>query len=374
MPTDLAKQKIAQLSKLLPSELLDSVYFTPDGCYVWMDFYHPVSQEVDLYIKRLVEANQGCIAKDSVTGRLMYQFPIEHPTCHPNGTPITNPDPSTNPTPTTTNHSSKTKPQVNLPTPTGGPTTGLPLRPPTSDMSPLGQFSLRYCYSCVNPSAGEKPCKADWQQCSTYIHLKIEQEKLDTLNHLTNTLKDLLNAVTTNTQTTTTLLDFANHIRTDTQKFWEHLVGLQDPQALAKIRGNPTPPPTNSPTKPTQTTPQQTLTQTPQTPTTPQPKSSSLQHKPLSPEDIEKYQKIQQNETRWFIDGNITFVHSVTLTSGKPCEKAYLHKNLDKHGQPTPQYTAMPTSGGSNGYFYYASDTQNSEPYKARIKSEKRNP
>ena len=362
-----AQKKRRELYSLIPEIIQDDVEFREDGCYVLMFVNEAGLSATGMdAIKDIVVSNQGCQCRDSVTGRFMYQFPVEHPTCNKNGEPLNfehgqdtfradHIPPKLEPTtakPTPTYEEVPCKPTTTQPSQAVNATTKLAYTPPK--FSPMGQFDKRQCYSCVNVRGNVKPC-ADWEQCKEFLRVFALQDIAGTLKNIEAKLDAYLNAQNTTTQ-------------------------QQPPQQQTQTQTQTAPPTStpalSTPNPPTQTQQKTPTTTTPKTPQQQQQPNSSF--KPFTEEDQKNYEKQQAKETA-FLQGNLVWYKGITST-GKPCEKLYKNKQTSPAAQN--QYILLYNhiefelekqkrnekyNLGWDGYFWYKSQDHIKEPFIGRM-------
>jgi hypothetical protein len=321
-----AHKKIGELQQVIPEMVSRLAQWQPDGDGCFLYFSETLPVELQNEINNVVTANAGFLVEDEVTGRLMFRFPVDTPTCLSNGKllyPFDKPveaimvDPPLEPVPT--------------------PVSVIP--PPTADMSPIGAFSLRYCFSCTRKgkAGGVYDCK--WEQCHSALIVEVENKKLDILTKLL----------------------------TMHERQWSNLVENAYNHSIA-TRDGKTPPaqiPINAPIVPQQ--PQQTL------PVPPQPAQKGYVSNPnLTEEQKEALTCPPSEHGKYFIADGLCWARSTTST-GKYCEKAFEEKNL-KNGGPCEEYLALQTAvaqkKGGKGYFYFCSTNENKHPYIARMPSQ----
>jgi hypothetical protein len=366
-----AQRKIRELTVLLPETLRDDVTFRADGFYVWMFIAEPVPETVRL----LVKYNQASYGKDETSGRIGFQFPVEHPTCDKDGKALnfehgtdtirmdrevpeeTPPEP-----PLVVEVQAVEKPRLVTPIEIINAREKQTQQPQPKHLTPIADYGACFCSSCINPNNEQiKPCSEQQQcaTCKTPLLLNSVKEQQKIIIDQQKSQNDYLETVVESLETLTKILQ----VLTQTPPLTVANSVANTPTLGTQKTPDQQPPKTTTPT---------TTTATATAAPTPQPVTPTLTTtKPTHNVDKEEYKQRQTKEKQFFVKDGIIWVKSETSTK-KTCDKAYLHKNLGKDGKATPEYKALPcTAGSHNGVWWLMSDPLNPQPYKARMTAER---
>jgi len=368
---DRQQLKIDELTKLLPEAVREAAVWIKDGDYVWLNFSRTIEYEYALQVLQIMKNHQGHFTSEPVSGKLMYQFPLNPPPATVESVEVKPFKPALGeivktPLQIMKEHEKQTKEQQTqpiqdqsdvvetvktsklIPHPLEPELDPQTLRPKLKRITAMGDYAALFCSTCIKINTEQVPC-SEQNECTT-LKVPLILEKQVFLSEKQISLSEKQNLL---------LEKILEQLQQQATAFITVFNKLTTLDTLTTLKKEP-PPPNNPPPQPPQIT-------TATTPPPQQPQQPQQQQTPTHNVTKEDYKKRQEQEKSGFLKDGIFWVNSTTST-GKPCLKAYQHKNLNKNGEPTTEYKNLPTTAGKhNGIYWLINDPKNPQPYKAKI-------
>ena len=350
MSFDRQQLKIDELTRLLPEAVRDAACWIKDGDYVWLNFSRTIEYEYALQVLQIMKNHQGHFTSEPVSGKLMYQFPLNPPptTVETDEAKPFKPKPGEIIKPPIQDfkerdqkekQEAKNKQQTQqdqpvvvepvktsklIPHPLEPELDPQTLRPKPKRITAMGDYAALFCSTCIKINVEQVPCSEQNECAALKVPLILEKqvllsEKQISLNEKQNLLLEKI--LEQLQQQATALITIFNKLTTlDT---------------LTTPKKEP-PPPNNPPPQPTQTT-----TATTPPPTQPQQQPTTTATSP--PQQQQQQNSKNNNSSRSKVGKKVDM--GIVWTDALNKDGGYYQKALEEdnitNGALTSEYSEL---------------------------------